>query len=161
MNALWSYFWPLFALALVVGAIAGMIAWRSAARRWTLLAAGAVAMLGVAMLWHGPLGGGDRLGKDPAHLDEPGGSISFQFHARDLHLVMGPPLGVRPVRFRVRLDGGAPGPAHGIDVDQHGAGTADYQRVYQLIRQPAPIGDRRFDIEFLDAGVEAFVFTFG
>ncbi|MEJ7776831.1 MAG: hypothetical protein WKF52_05490 [Sphingomicrobium sp.] len=61
MNALWSYFWPVFALSLVVGTVAGLIAWRSASRRWALLAAGAVAMLGVASLWHGPLGGGDRL----------------------------------------------------------------------------------------------------
>jgi hypothetical protein len=65
------------------------------------------------------------------------------------------------VRFRVRLDGEPPGPAHGVDVDASGDGTADYQRMYQLIRQPAPIGDRLFEIEFLDAGVEAFVFTFG
>ena len=74
---------------------------------------------------------------------------------------MGPPAAGRPVRFTVRLDGEPPGPAHGVDVDERGDGTADYQRMYQLIRQPAPIGDRRFEIEFLDAGVEAFVFTFG
>ena len=60
MNALWSYFWPLFALTLVVGLIAGMVAWRRVERRWTLLGAGAVAMLAVALLWHGPLGGADR-----------------------------------------------------------------------------------------------------
>jgi thiol-disulfide isomerase/thioredoxin len=107
------------------------------------------------------LSGAWRIGLVPVHLDESGGSISFQFHARDVHLVMGPPVGAPPVRFRVGLDGEVPGPAHGIDVDQDGDGTADYQRLYQLIRQPAPIGDRRFDIEFLDAGVEAFVFTFG
>lgn len=61
MNPLWSYFWPVFALSLVVGAIAGLIAWRSTRHRWTLLAAGAVAMFGAAALWHGPLGGADRL----------------------------------------------------------------------------------------------------
>lgn len=61
MNALWGYFWPVFALSLLTGVVAGMIAWRSATRRWTLLAAGAVAMLGGALLWHGPLGGSDRL----------------------------------------------------------------------------------------------------
>lgn len=61
MNALWSYFWPLFALSVVVGTIAGLIAWRSPGRRWVLLSAGAVAMLGVASLWHGPMGGADRL----------------------------------------------------------------------------------------------------
>jgi hypothetical protein len=65
------------------------------------------------------------------------------------------------VRFRVRLDGEPPGRAHGIDVDERGFGHADYQRMYQLIRQPAPISDRRFEIDFLDDGVEAFVFTFG
>jgi hypothetical protein len=107
------------------------------------------------------LSGGWRIGLVPAHLDEPGGSISFQFHARDVHLVMGPQGGAPPARFRVRLDGEVPGPAHGIDVDRDGNGTADYQRLYQLIRQPGSIGDRRFDIELLDAGVEAFVFTFG
>jgi hypothetical protein len=97
----------------------------------------------------------------PVHLNEPGGFISYQFHARDLHLVMGPPVGRPPVRVRVRLDGESPGRAHGVDVDERGNGTADYQRMYQLIRQPSPIGDRLFEIEFLDAGVEAFVFTFG
>jgi hypothetical protein len=61
----------------------------------------------------------------------------------------------------VRLDGEPPGPAHGVDVDVDGNGTADYQRMYQLIRQPGPIVDRLFEIEFLDAGVEVFVFTFG
>jgi hypothetical protein len=65
------------------------------------------------------------------------------------------------VRFRVRLDGAPPGPARGVDVGESGDGTADYQRMYQLIRQRPPIGDRLFEIEFLDAGVEAYVFTFG
>jgi hypothetical protein len=107
------------------------------------------------------LSGDWRIGLVPAVLDEPGGSIRFQFHARDVHLVMGPPAGDPPVRYSVRLDGQPPGPARGVDVDESGDGTADYQRMYQLIRQPAPIGDRLFEIEFLDAGVEAFVFTFG
>ena len=107
------------------------------------------------------LSGDWRIGPEPALLDEPGGSISCQFHARDVHLVMGPPAGRPPVRFRVRLDGEPPGQAHGVDIDEDGHGTADYQRMYQLIRQPPPIGDRLFEIEFLDAGVEAFVFTFG
>jgi hypothetical protein len=65
------------------------------------------------------------------------------------------------VRFHVFLDGRPPGPAHGIDVDEQGHGTATEQRLYQLIRQPKPIADRHFEIEFLDAGVEAFAFTFG
>jgi hypothetical protein len=96
-----------------------------------------------------------------AHLDERGGSISYRFHARDLHLVMGPPARRSPVRFSVQLDGEPPGRAHGVDVDENGDGVADYQRMYQLIRQPGKIGDRLFEIEFLDPGVEAFVFTFG
>ena len=92
---------------------------------------------------------------------EPGEAISYRFHARDLHLVMGPPVARPPVRFTVHLDGEPPGHTHGIDIDETGHGTADHQRMYQLIRQPPPIGDRLFEIEFLDAGVEAYVFTFG
>jgi hypothetical protein len=65
------------------------------------------------------------------------------------------------VRFRVLLDGGPPGAAHGSDVDDQGAGTVSDQRLYQLIRQPQPIADRQFEIAFLDAGVEALAFTFG
>jgi hypothetical protein len=107
------------------------------------------------------LTGAWQVGEVPARLDEPGGSISYRFHARDLHLVMGPPHEHPPVRFRVLLDRDSPGPAHGVDLDEHGNGTADYQRMYQLVRQPAPIADRLFEIEFLDPGVEAFVFTFG
>ena len=60
MNALWTYFWPVFALSLLVGAVAGMIAWRRTHRRWALLGIGAVAMLGAALLWHGPFGGAAR-----------------------------------------------------------------------------------------------------
>ena len=107
------------------------------------------------------LAGNWRVGSVQVLLNEPGGSISFEFHARDVHLVMGPPMNHAPVRFRVTLQGEVPGPAHGIDVDEEGNGTADYQRMYQLIRQPGRIGDRLVKIEFLDPGVEAFVFTFG
>jgi hypothetical protein len=107
------------------------------------------------------LSGDWRMGLVPVHLNEPGGSIWYRFAARDLHLVMGPPHNRAPVRFRIRLDGDAPGPAHGVDVDEDGNGTADYQRMYQLIRRPGPNADRLFQIEFLDRGVEAFVFTFG
>jgi thiol-disulfide isomerase/thioredoxin len=89
------------------------------------------------------------------------GRIAYRFHARDLHLVMGPPTGGPPVRFRVFIDGKPPGAAHGIDVDAEGNGTAPEQRLYQLIRQPGPVADRQFEIEFLDPGVEAFAFTFG
>jgi hypothetical protein len=107
------------------------------------------------------LSGDWRIGLVPVHLNEPGGSIWYRFAARDLHLVMGPPHNRAPVRFQIRIDGDPPGPAHGVDVDEDGNGTADYQRMYQLIRQPGPNADRLFQIEFLDRGVEAFVFTFG
>jgi hypothetical protein len=65
------------------------------------------------------------------------------------------------VPFRVLIDGEVPGAAHGIDVDEQGNGRVSAQRLYQLVRQPEPIADRRFEIEFLDSGVEAFCFTFG
>jgi thiol-disulfide isomerase/thioredoxin len=96
-----------------------------------------------------------------AGLNEPSGRIAYRFHARDLHLVMGPAARGASVRFRVLIDGLAPGAAHGVDVDEQGAGTVTEQRMYQLIRQPAPIVDRLFEIEFLDSGVETFAFTFG
>ena len=94
-------------------------------------------------------------------LNRAGGRIVCRFHARDVHLVMGPLRQESPVRFRVSMDGQPPGPAHGLDVDDSGSGTVREQRLYQLIRQPGPIVDRTFEIEFLDAGVEAFAFTFG
>lgn len=94
-------------------------------------------------------------------LNQPHGRLGYCFHGRDLHLVMGPPIGSSAVRFRVRLDGGPPKAAHGADVDEGGNGVAPVQRLYQLIRQPRPIVDRVFEIEFLDPGVEAFAFTFG
>jgi len=75
--------------------------------------------------------------------------------------VMGPSRRESPVRFRVSIDGQPPGAAHGIDVDDGGNGTVAEQRMYQLIRQPSPIVDRQFQIEFADRGVEAFAFTFG
>jgi thiol-disulfide isomerase/thioredoxin len=93
-------------------------------------------------------------------LNKPNGRMAYRFHARDLHLVMGPAAGA-PVRFRVLIDGRPPGPAHGTDVDEQGEGTVTEQRMYQLIRQPKPIVDRQFEIEFLGPGVEAFAFTFG
>jgi thiol-disulfide isomerase/thioredoxin len=91
----------------------------------------------------------------------PQARILNRFHARDLHLVMGPRRRESPVRFRVTLDGQPPGAAHGLDVDETGYGTGVEQRMDQLIRQPRPIVERTFEIEFLDAGVEAFAFTFG
>ena len=93
--------------------------------------------------------------------NQPNGRIAYRFHGRDLHLVMGPPTGAQPVRFRVFLDGQAPHAAHGGDVDEQGNGVAREQRLHQLIRQPGPIADRLFEIEFLEPGVEAYSFTFG
>jgi thiol-disulfide isomerase/thioredoxin len=92
---------------------------------------------------------------------KPGGRITYRFHARDVHLIMGPAERGASVRFRVLIDGRAPGPSHGLDVDGQGNGTVTSQRTYHLVRQPAPIVDRTFEIEFLDPGVEAFDFTFG
>jgi thiol-disulfide isomerase/thioredoxin len=94
-------------------------------------------------------------------LSKPHGRIAFRFHARDLHMVMGPAAAGSPVRFRVLIDGMPPGAAHGGDIDAQGNGTVTEQRMYQLIRQPKPIAERTFEIEFLDPAVEAFVFTFG
>lgn len=94
-------------------------------------------------------------------LSQAKGRIAYRFHARDLHLVMGPVARGRSVPFRVFIDGHPPGAAHGTDVDERGYGTLTEQRMYQLIRQPKPIGDRQFEIEFQEPGAEAFAFTFG
>jgi thiol-disulfide isomerase/thioredoxin len=94
-------------------------------------------------------------------LNEAGGQLAFRFHARDLHLVLAPPAPGASVRFRVLIDGQPPGDAHGIDVDDQGNGTVVEPRLYQLIRQPARIGERTFEITFLDRGARAYVFTFG
>ena len=107
------------------------------------------------------LAGEWTMGRQASVLSSPNGRIVYRFHARDLHLVMGPSHRESPVRFRVAIDGRPPGPAHGIDVDDDGNGTGVEQRLYQLIRQSRPIVDRRFEIEFVDAGVETFAFTFG
>ena len=88
-------------------------------------------------------------------------SISFRFHARDLHLVLGPGIDGKPVRFRVTLDGQAPGADHGVDTDAEGYGVVSGDRLYQLIRQQGSIHDRTFTIEFLVPGVRAYSFTFG
>jgi thiol-disulfide isomerase/thioredoxin len=99
--------------------------------------------------------------KANAVLNQPNGRVTYRFHARDLHLVMGPATPGASVRFRVLIDGQPPGSAHGVDVDEQGNGTVTEQRLYQLIRQSTPISDRQFEIEFLGPGVEAFAFTFG
>jgi thiol-disulfide isomerase/thioredoxin len=94
-------------------------------------------------------------------LNKANGRIAYRFHARDLHLVMGSAARGTSVRFRVLIDGQAPGAAHGSDVDEQGNGMVTEPRLYQLIRQSGHIADRQFEIAFLDAGVEAFAFTFG
>jgi thiol-disulfide isomerase/thioredoxin len=99
--------------------------------------------------------------RQPAVLNRPDGRITYRFHARDLNLVMAPAADGKPVRFRVLIDGRVPGVAHGTDVDDQGNGTVAEARMYQLIRQPGRIADRQFEIQFLDPGVEVFVFTFG
>jgi thiol-disulfide isomerase/thioredoxin len=110
---------------------------------------------------HWALSGDWTVQKDRTVLDKPNGRIAYRFHARDLNLVMGPATQGTSIKFRVLIDGRPPGAAHGIDVDGQGNGTVTGQRLYQLIRQPKPITDRQFDVEFFDSGVEAFAFTFG
>jgi len=110
---------------------------------------------------HWALSGNWTVERQATVLNKANGRIAYRFHARDLHLVMGPAEQGASVQFRVLLDGQSPGTAHGIDIDDEGNGTVTEQRLYQLIRQPKPIADRQFEIEFLNAGVEAFVFTFG
>ena len=87
--------------------------------------------------------------------DGAGARIVYRFHARDLHLVMGPAAPGRSVRFRVLVDGEAPGPDHGIDVDDDGNGVLDEPRLYQLVRQPGHVHERVFEIEFEDSGAQA------
>ena len=107
------------------------------------------------------LSGDWTLKKQLTLLNKPNGRIAYRFHARDLHLVMGPAARGTSVRFRVLMDGQPPRADHGTDVDEQGNGTVTEQRLYQLIRQRNPVADRQFEIEFLDTGVEAFAFTFG
>ncbi|HSZ92018.1 MAG TPA: redoxin domain-containing protein [Acetobacteraceae bacterium] len=90
-----------------------------------------------------------------------GGRIAYRFHARDLHLVMGSADPSKSIRFRITIDGAAPGTDHGLDVDAEGQGSVQEPRLYQLARQSRPITDRTFEIEFLDAGSRAYDFTFG
>jgi cytochrome c biogenesis protein CcdA/thiol-disulfide isomerase/thioredoxin len=107
------------------------------------------------------LAGSWTVGAERALLTGSSGKIVYRFHARDLHLVLGPGPDGKPVRFKVTLDGQAPGAAHGGDVTADGSGTVTEQRLYQLIRQPGDVGDRTFSIEFADPGVAAYAFTFG
>ncbi|MET0281929.1 MAG: cytochrome c biogenesis protein DipZ [Steroidobacteraceae bacterium] len=107
------------------------------------------------------LAGQWQIGLQQAAAQSRGARITYVFHARDLHLVLGPGAAGKPIRFRVTLDGQPPGADHGMDVDAQGYGSIDSQRLFQLIRQQGAIAERRFQIEFLDAGAEAYAFTFG
>jgi thiol-disulfide isomerase/thioredoxin len=98
--------------------------------------------------------------EESAVLEAAPGSIAYRFQARDLNLVLAPPLGAA-VRFAVCLDGGPPGDAHGVDVGESGEGTVSGPRMYQLVRQSGAVAQRSFTITFLETGVRAYVFTFG
>ncbi len=110
---------------------------------------------------HWSMAGVWTVGGEFAALNATPGSITYRFHARDLHLVLGPSAQGHPIRFRVKLDGAPPGSDHGVDVDADGWGTVQEPRLYQLIRQTGSVADRTFEIEFFDTGVRAYVFTFG
>ncbi|QAU24247.1 cytochrome c biogenesis protein DipZ [Dyella sp. M7H15-1] len=107
------------------------------------------------------LNGNWTVGAQSAALDKTGGGIVYRFRGRDLHLVLGPGKDGKPVRFRVTLDGKAPGDDHGADTDADGNGTVTHQRLYQLVRQAHGTGERVFEITFLDPDVHAYAFTFG
>lgn len=98
---------------------------------------------------------------EEASLDAANGGIIYRFHARDLHLVLGPSPDGKPIRFRVSIDGKAPGEDHGVDTDSNGNGIVTGQRLYQLVRQKEAVQDRTFEIRFLDPGAQAYSFTFG
>jgi thiol-disulfide isomerase/thioredoxin len=110
---------------------------------------------------HWALSGDWTMEEQATTLNTANGQIAYRFHARDLHLVMGPAVQGTSVRFRVLIDGLPPGAAHGVDVDDQGNGTVTQQRLYQLVRQPGPVTDRTFEITFLDPQVQAYAFTFG
>jgi thiol-disulfide isomerase/thioredoxin len=107
------------------------------------------------------LSGDWTVGREHATANAASAAISYQFHARDVNLIMGSAPGSGPLRFRITIDGAKPGPHHGIDVDENGEGTIIEPRMYQLIRQRGPIADRRIEIHFLGAGARAYDFTFG
>ena len=99
-------------------------------------------------------------GPEKVALEQAGGSIAFRFHARDAHLVLAPGAH-EPIPFRVLLDGDAPGPSHGVDVDEDGNGLLREGRMYQLVRQHDGVRERTLEITFLESGAEAYAFTFG
>jgi thiol-disulfide isomerase/thioredoxin len=110
---------------------------------------------------HWALSGDWTMGEQASRLNAPNGQIAYRFHARDLHLVMGPASPGTSIPFRVLVDGQPPGAAHGADVDGQGNGILTEQRLHQLIRQHGPITDHTFEITFLDPGAQAYAFTFG
>jgi len=107
------------------------------------------------------LSGDWTVGGQSATLNKTDGALSFRFHARDLHLVLGPSADGKPVRFRVTIDGLSPGESHGADVNSDGEGVVTDHRLYQLVRESGPIVDHTFSIQFLDPDVQAYAFTFG
>ena len=107
------------------------------------------------------LSGTWNVGDEKATLAKAGGRVAFRFHARDVNFVLGPSADGKPVRYRVTIDGKPAGDDRGMDVDANGEGTVTSQRLYQLVRVKGDVVDRTFEIEFLDAGVQAFAFTFG
>ena len=126
---------------------------REAAHDYAMPAAPTLNQWGLAGAW--------TVHADHAEANATGARIVYRFHARDLHLVLGPAADGKPVRFKVTLDGQAPGADHGADIDAQGQGTVTGQRLYQLVRQRGSVGDRTFEIEFIDPGAQAFAFTFG
>jgi thiol-disulfide isomerase/thioredoxin len=110
---------------------------------------------------HWALNGNWTMGTPATASNRANGRIAYRFHARDLHLVLGPADPRKPVHFRVSIDGQPPQGRHGLDVDGKGAGVITVPRLYQLVRQPPPIVDRLFEIEFAEPGAQAFAFTFG
>jgi cytochrome c biogenesis protein CcdA/thiol-disulfide isomerase/thioredoxin len=107
------------------------------------------------------LSGQWHVGSERATASATDSRIVYRFHARDLHLVLGPGADGKPVRFKVLIDGKTPGDDHGMDVAPDGSGTVTEQRLYQLVRQSGGVQDRTFSIEFLDPGASAYAFTFG
>jgi thiol-disulfide isomerase/thioredoxin len=109
---------------------------------------------------HWALAGEWTIGRENVVLEDAGGRIAFRFHARDVHLVMSP--GARePIPFHVLVDGEAPGPSHGEDVDEDGNGLLRHGRMYQLVRVHDAVRERTFEISFVEPGAEAYAFTFG
>jgi len=107
------------------------------------------------------LAGDWNVGEEFATLNQADGRIAYRFHARDLHLILAPPASGQPMRFRITIDGKAPGADHGVDTDAAGLGRVVEPRMYQLVRQVRPVAAHTFEIQFLDPGVRAYDFTFG